>query len=113
MSFITLKAEPRPGALQHEPRIDPRPGQYSPALFVPTSKAAKRFFEFFTTQLNNDHTRKAYLNATRRLPSGAKRAASVNSRGRPFPYRGFHQAAAETVQAAHGQAASGGPARAV
>jgi site-specific recombinase XerD len=36
-------------------------------LFVPTPKAAKRVFEFFATQINNDHTRKAYLNATRRF----------------------------------------------
>jgi hypothetical protein len=30
-------------------------------------KAAQRFVEFFTAQINNDHTRKAYLNATRRF----------------------------------------------
>jgi hypothetical protein len=40
----------------------------SPApLFTPTPKAAKRVLEFFTGQINNDHTRKAYLNATRRF----------------------------------------------
>ena len=37
------------------------------ALFTPTPKAAKRVLEFFTAQINNDHTRKAYLNATRRF----------------------------------------------
>src|SRR5450755_394381 len=36
-------------------------------LFAPTEKAAKRVLEFFTAQINNDHTRKAYLNATRRF----------------------------------------------
>jgi site-specific recombinase XerD len=36
-------------------------------LFAPTPKAAKRVLEFFATQINNDHTRKAYLNATRRF----------------------------------------------
>jgi integrase len=36
-------------------------------LFAPTPKAAKRVLEFFTAQVNNDHTRKAYLNATRRF----------------------------------------------
>ena len=36
-------------------------------LFAPTPKAAKRVLEFFTAQINNDHTRKAYLNATRRF----------------------------------------------
>jgi hypothetical protein len=33
------------------------------ALFTPTPKAARRVLEFFTAQINNDHTRKAYLNA--------------------------------------------------
>ena len=37
------------------------------ALFAPTPKAAQRFVEFFTAQINNDHTRRAYLNATRRF----------------------------------------------
>jgi site-specific recombinase XerD len=37
------------------------------ALFAPTPKAAQRFVEFFTAQINNDHTRQAYLNATRRF----------------------------------------------
>ena len=36
-------------------------------LFTPTPKAAKRVLEFFTAQINNGHTRKAYLNATRRF----------------------------------------------
>ena len=37
------------------------------AIFTPTPKAARRVLEFFTAQINNDHTRKAYLNATRRF----------------------------------------------
>ena len=42
--------------------------QLQPALlFTPTPKAAKRVLEFFTAQINNDHTRKAYLNAARRF----------------------------------------------
>ncbi|MBV9083584.1 MAG: tyrosine-type recombinase/integrase [Acidobacteriaceae bacterium] len=36
-------------------------------LFAPTPKAARRVVEFFTTQINNDHTRRAYLNATQRF----------------------------------------------
>ncbi len=36
-------------------------------LFTPTPKAAKRVIEFFAARINNDHTRKAYLNATRRF----------------------------------------------
>lgn len=43
------------------PDLQPAP------LFTPTPKAAKRVLEFFTAQINNDHTRKAYLNATRRF----------------------------------------------
>jgi hypothetical protein len=34
-----------------------------PALFSPTPVASKRFWEFFTTQISNDNTRKAYFNA--------------------------------------------------
>jgi hypothetical protein len=37
------------------------------SLFAPTPKAAQRVLEFFTTQINNDHTRKSYLNAPRRF----------------------------------------------
>jgi integrase/recombinase XerD len=36
-------------------------------LFAPTPEAATRFIEFFTAQISNGHTRKAYLNATRRF----------------------------------------------
>jgi integrase/recombinase XerD len=36
-------------------------------LFTPTPKAARRVLEFFTAQVNNDHTRKAYLNAAKRF----------------------------------------------
>src|SRR3984885_1617063 len=47
--------------------IAPTPDLLPAALFAPTPKAAKRVLEFFTAQINNDHTRKAYLNATRRF----------------------------------------------
>ncbi|MGO9061564.1 MAG: tyrosine-type recombinase/integrase [Candidatus Binataceae bacterium] len=53
----------------------PTPAVLPAALFTPTPKAARRVLEFFTAQLNNDHTRKAYLNATRRF------AAWCNARG--------------------------------
>ena len=39
---------------------------HAPTLFTPTTRAAQRVLEFFTAQINNDYTRKAYLNATRR-----------------------------------------------
>jgi site-specific recombinase XerD len=45
----------------------PAPGLLPASLFAPTPKAARRAVEFFTAQINNDHTRKAYLNAARRF----------------------------------------------
>jgi len=47
--------------------LSPTPDLLPARLFAPTPKAAKRVLEFFTAQINNDHTRKAYLNATRRF----------------------------------------------
>jgi site-specific recombinase XerD len=48
--------------------LSPAPAPVFPVrLFTPTPKAAKRVRDFFTTQLPNGHTRKAYLNATRRF----------------------------------------------
>lgn len=47
--------------LSHATALTPAP------LYAPTPKAARRVLEFFTAQINNDHTRKAYLNATRRF----------------------------------------------
>lgn len=47
--------------------LSPAPGLLPARLFAPTPKAVKRVVEFFTAQINNDHTRKAYLNAARRF----------------------------------------------
>lgn len=47
--------------------IAPAPELLPAPLFTQTPKAARRVLEFFTAQINNDHTRKAYLNATRRF----------------------------------------------
>src|ERR1700730_17758111 len=47
--------------------IAPLPDLRPAPLFTPTPKAAKRVLEFFTGQINNDHTRRAYMNATRRF----------------------------------------------
>ena len=47
--------------------LSPAPSLTSAPLYAPTPKAAQRVLEFFTAQINNDHTRKAYLNATRRF----------------------------------------------
>ena len=37
------------------------------SLFTPTPEAARRVLEFFTAQINNPHTRRAYLSAARRF----------------------------------------------
>jgi site-specific recombinase XerD len=53
--------------------IAPSPDLRPAPLFTPTPKAAKRVLEFFTGQINNDHTRRAYLNATRRFAAWCAR----------------------------------------
>jgi site-specific recombinase XerD len=47
--------------------VTPSPDLIPAPLFAPTAKAAKRVVEFFTAQINNDHTRRAYVNATKRF----------------------------------------------
>src|SRR3977135_1969717 len=47
--------------------VAPAPGLVPARLFAPTPKAARRVVKFFTAPVNNDHPRKAYLNATRRF----------------------------------------------
>jgi integrase/recombinase XerD len=47
--------------------IAPSPDLQPAPFFAPTRKAARRFLEFFTAQINNAHTRRAYVNATRRF----------------------------------------------
>jgi site-specific recombinase XerD len=42
------------------------PGVSARLAFHPDAQAARRVLEFFTAQINNDNTRKAHLNATRR-----------------------------------------------
>lgn len=39
-----------------EPIPSPAPPAFQVALFSATPKAAKRVLEFFTAQINNDHT---------------------------------------------------------
>jgi hypothetical protein len=41
--------------------LSPTPAVFPARLFTPTPKAAKHVVEFFTTQISNEHTRKAYL----------------------------------------------------
>jgi site-specific recombinase XerD len=58
-------------------------------LFAPSPAAAQRFIEFFTAQINNEHTRKAYLNATRRFTAWCE-AHGLQALGEVRP---FHVAA--------------------
>ena len=58
-------------------------------LFAPTPKAARRFIEFFTAQINNDHTRKAYLNAVRRFSAWCEGRGLQNL----YAVEAFHVAA--------------------
>jgi hypothetical protein len=67
----------------------PTPAVLPARLFTPTPKAAKRGLEFFTAQINNDHTRKAYLNATRRLSAWC----DARGIGRFADVEAFHVAA--------------------
>jgi site-specific recombinase XerD len=73
-------------------------------LFAPTPKAARRVVEFFTAQINNDHTRKAYLNAARRFAEWSE-AHDLHELAhvQPFHVAAFikelqHQFAAPTVK---------------
>lgn len=67
------------------------PAVFQPApLFTPTPKATQRFIEFFTAQINNDHTRKAYLNATRRFSAWCEGRGLQNlSAVQPFHVAAF------------------------
>lgn len=47
--------------------LAPSPDFLPARLYAPTPQAAERVLEFFTAQINNDHTRRAYLNATKRF----------------------------------------------
>ena len=60
-------------AMKTEVILSPAPALQPDALFTPTPKAARRVLEFFTAQINNDHMRKAYLNATRRFAAWCDR----------------------------------------
>jgi site-specific recombinase XerD len=58
-------------------------------LFTPTPKAARRVLEFFTAQVNNDHTRKAYLNATRRFATWCDHGLHELAAVQPFHVAAF------------------------
>lgn len=69
--------------------LSPAPALQPASLFTPTPKAAKRVLEFFTAQVNSDHTRKAYLNATRRFAAWCDQKGI----GQPAAFQAFHVAA--------------------
>jgi len=75
----------------------PSPGLLPARLFAPTPKAARRVVDFFTAQVNSDHTRKAYLNAARRfaewceahgLDESSRRSSPSTSQRSSRSYRG-------------------------
>lgn len=70
--------------------LSPAPELQPAALFTPTPKAAQRVLEFFTAQINNDHTRRAYMNATRRFAAwcGSRNIHEL-SRVQPFHVAAF------------------------
>jgi hypothetical protein len=61
------RTHPATCRMSHEITLTPSPDLRPAPLFTPTPKAARRVLEFFTTQINNDHTRRAYANAARRF----------------------------------------------
>ena len=72
--------------------LSPASSLHPASLFTPTPQAAKRMLEFFTAQINNHHTRRAYLAATRRFGAwceghGIGRLAAVE----PFHVAAFIQ----------------------
>ena len=78
--------------------LSPAPELQPAPLFTPTPKAAKRVLEFFTAQINNDHTRKAYLNATRRFAEWCDAPRHRPARRRAaLPRRRLRQGAAGRI----------------
>jgi hypothetical protein len=52
--------------------LAPSPAVLPAQLSAPTPRAVQRVLEFFTAQINNDHTRKVYLNAPGRFADRCK-----------------------------------------
>lgn len=62
----------------------------SPLLFqAAAARAQKRFLEFFTANIRNEHTRRAYAQAVREFWLGGERAGVVSiATGRRGPFLG-------------------------
>jgi hypothetical protein len=70
--------------------LAPSPDFQPAPFFTPTQKAAKRVLEFFTGKINNDHTRRAYMNAPRRFAAWcAQRNLDELSGVQPFHVAAF------------------------
>ena len=81
---------PQADCMTNEIAIAPSPEFRPAALFTPTPKAARRVLEFFTAQINNDHTRRAYMNATRRFADWcARQNIDALERVEPFHVAAF------------------------
>jgi hypothetical protein len=65
----------------------PAPAVFPARFFTPTPEAADCARDFFTTQLHNDHTRIAYLNATGRFAAWCKLHGLQLADVRPFHVR--------------------------
>src|ERR1039457_2672091 len=68
--------------------LSPAPELQPAPLFTPTPKAARRVLEFFTAQVNNDHTRKAFRYALRvwSLLTCAARSGILHRPGQQRPH---------------------------
>ena len=88
--------------------------QFPAPLFTPTPQAAQRMLEFFTAQINNLHTRRAYLNAARRFAAWCQdHRIGQLAEVQPGPRRRFHSGPAGPTGPGHRQAALGGASRSV
>jgi site-specific recombinase XerD len=67
----------------------PAPAVLPAPFFMPTPEAAKCARDFFATQLHNTHTRKAYLNATRRFAAWCKAHGLQLATVEPFHVAAF------------------------
>jgi hypothetical protein len=90
-------------------RNRPAPSPAPAPVFALTPKAANRVVEFFTVQTNNEHTRKAYMNATQRFAACASGAASPARRRAAVHGRRFRERAATRIHRADGRSSGTWP----
>jgi hypothetical protein len=91
-------------------KVRPNNSQSDTAAIFPslTPKAVKRVLEFFTAQISNDHTRRAYMNAARRFADWcAGNGIQELSQVQPFHVARLYQGSVGRAFVAHSQAAPG------